>query len=159
MIENTIFGAIAVAILVSAVALAALRPAATALGLVDKPGGRKLHEGDVPVIGGVAMFIGMFAGLLLVDNPVYQMLPLCIACLFILFVGVLDDRFHLPATVRISAQIAAVLIMVYGAGLPLIGIGDPFGTGDISMGRFTLVFTMLVTLTMINAYNLIDGAD
>ena len=145
--------------LVATMTLAALRPAATALDLVDKPGGRKLHEGDIPVVGGIAMFIGMYAGLLLVRNPEYQLLPLCAASALILFVGVLDDRFHLPASVRISAQVAAVLIMVYGARLPLTGIGDPFGTGDIDMGRFTLVFTMLVTLSMINAYNLIDGAD
>jgi UDP-GlcNAc:undecaprenyl-phosphate GlcNAc-1-phosphate transferase len=58
-----------------------------------------------------------------------------------------------------SAQIAAVLIMVFGADLELSGIGDPFGTGEIRMGRFTLAFTMLVSLTMINAYNLIDGVD
>ena len=159
MIEGTIFGAIAVATLVTAAAVAALRPAATAVGLVDKPGGRKLHEGDIPVVGGIAIFIGMFAGLILVRNPEYQLLPICIACSIILFVGVLDDRFHLAASVRFSAQVAAVLIMVYGAYLPLTGIGDPFGTGDISMGRFTLVFTMLVTLAMINAYNLIDGVD
>jgi UDP-GlcNAc:undecaprenyl-phosphate GlcNAc-1-phosphate transferase len=53
----------------------------------------------------------------------------------------------------------AVLLMVYGSGLELADIGDPFGTGIISMGSFTLIFTMLVTLTMINAYNLVDGAD
>ncbi len=159
MIENNLFGAVSVAALISVVTLAALRPAAGALGLIDKPGGRKLHDGDVPVIGGIAMFIGMFAGLLLVKDPAYQLLPLFAASSFILFVGVLDDRFHLPATVRMSAQIAAVLIMIYGAHLPLASIGAPFGMGEISMGRFTLVFTMLVTLTMINAYNLIDGVD
>lgn len=149
----------AIAALVSVVTLAALRPAADTLGLIDKPGGRKLHEGDVPVIGGIAMFVGMFAGLLLLRNPVYELLPLLVASSFILLIGVLDDRFHLPASVRVSAQIAAVLILVYGAHLSLSNIGAPFGTGDIGMGRFTLVFTMLVTLTMVNAYNLIDGAD
>ena len=149
----------AVAALVSVVTLAALRPAAAAIGLVDKPGGRKLHDGEVPVIGGIAMFAGIFAGLLLVKSPVYPVLPLLAASTFIVLIGVLDDRFHLPATVRLSAQIAAVLMLVYGAQLSLGNIGAPFGTGDIEMGRFTLVFTMLVTLTMINAYNLVDGVD
>ena len=159
MIENNLFGAVSIAALVSVVTLAALRPAADTLGLIDKPGGRKLHEGNVPVIGGIAMFVGMFAGLLLLKNPLYELLPLWVASTFILLIGVLDDRFHLPASVRFSAQIAAVLILVYGAHLPLSSIGDPFGTGEIAMGRFTLVFTILVTLTMINAYNLVDGAD
>ena len=140
-----------VAFLVSTVFLVALRPVATALRLVDKPGGRKLHKGDVPIIGGVAMFAGMCAGLLLLNTPVYSPLPLFAACSLILVVGVIDDRFHLPASVRLSIQIAAVLIMVYGAKLSLAGIGDPFGVGEIAMGRFTLIFTMLVTLAVINA--------
>ena len=49
--------------------------------------------------------------------------------------------------------------MFYGSGFRLDDIGDPFGIGIISMGPFTLVFTVVVSLTVINAYNLIDGAD
>jgi UDP-GlcNAc:undecaprenyl-phosphate GlcNAc-1-phosphate transferase len=159
LIENNIIGAMAVALLVSTVFLVSLRPVAIALGLVDRPGGRKNHEGNVPIIGGVAMFAGMFAGLLLVNSPSYPLVPLFVAAALILVVGVLDDRLMLPASVRLSAQTAAVLIMVYGAQLPLTGIGDPFGNGEIVMGRLTMAFTLLVTLTMINAYNLVDGVD
>ncbi len=148
-----------VAFLVSTVFLAALRPVAITMGLVDKPGGRKRHNGEVPVIGGIAMFAGMFAGLLLFKSPIYSLLPIFVACSLILVIGVLDDRFGLPAFLRLSAQIAAVLIMVYGTHLSLAGIGAPFGMGEIVMGRYTLIFTMLVTLTMVNAYNLIDGVD
>jgi len=99
------------------------------------------------------------AGLLLVDSPSYPLLPLFVAAALILVVGVLDDRLMLPASVRLSAQTAAVLIMVYGAQLALTDIGDPFGSGEIVMGRLTMAFTLLVTLTMINAYNLVDGVD
>ena len=49
--------------------------------------------------------------------------------------------------------------MYYGSGFRLADIGDPFGTGIISMGPFTLIFTTVVALTVINAYNLIDVAD
>jgi len=149
----------AVAFLVSTVFLVALRPVAIALGLVDKPGGRKLHVGDVPIVGGVAMFAGMFAGLLMLKFPAHFLLPIFVACSLILVIGVVDDRFHLPASARLSTQIAATLIMVYGANSFLETIGAPFGTGEIAMGRFWLVLTMLVTLSMINAYNLIDGVD
>ena len=159
MIESRILGATAVAFLVSTVFLVALRPVAIALHLVDKPGGRKLHDGDVPIVGGVAMFAGMFAGLLMLRLPAYFLMPIFVACSLILVIGVVDDRFHLPASARLSAQIAATLIMVFGANSFLDNIGAPFGTGEISMGRFTLIFTMLVTLSMINAYNLIDGVD
>ncbi len=159
MTDAPILASAAIAFAVTVVLMFALRPVAASFGLVDKPGGRKLHDGEVPIIGGVAMFFGMFAGLMLLPASVYQLTPLFAACSLLLVLGVIDDRFHVHAPVRMTGQIAAVLIMVYGAGLALPAIGDPFGTGEIGMGRFTLIFTMLVTLTMINAYNLIDGAD
>jgi UDP-N-acetylmuramyl pentapeptide phosphotransferase/UDP-N-acetylglucosamine-1-phosphate transferase len=39
--------------------LLALRPVAQVAGLIDKPGGRKTHRGEVPVVGGIAMFAGL----------------------------------------------------------------------------------------------------
>ena len=148
-----------VAFIVTIVFLSALRPIAKAIGLVDKPGGRKTHDGHVPIVGGMAMFAGMFVASLLVPHGPFAWLPLVIASAILVTVGVIDDRFHIPASVRMSAQLAVVLLMVFGAGLSLGSIGDPFGTGEIVMGRFTLIFTALVTLSMINAYNLIDGVD
>ena len=45
--------------LVSCTMLLALRPFAEVVGLIDKPGGRKTHHGEVPVVGGIAMFTGL----------------------------------------------------------------------------------------------------
>ncbi len=149
----------AITLAVTVVFMYALRPFAESVGLVDRPGGRKAHTGNIPVMGGLAMFVGMFTGMTVFDISAYALGSLFLASFLLVTVGMLDDRFHIPSPVRIVAQIAVVLIMVYGAGLPLYQIGDPFGTGLISLGPFTLIFTLCVTLTMINAYNLIDGAD
>jgi len=148
-----------VAFAVATALMWALRPVAFGLDLVDRPGGRKFHDGDIPIIGGLAMYAGLFAGLSLVGLPGAALLSIFVASSILLLIGVLDDRFYLLASVRMSSQIAVVLLMVYGAHLYLADIGDPFGTGTISMRRYTLIFTALVTLTMINAYNLVDGAD
>jgi UDP-GlcNAc:undecaprenyl-phosphate GlcNAc-1-phosphate transferase len=101
----------------------------------------------------------MFAGLLLVEPSSSVYLIFFVACSFLLIIGVIDDSFALPASARMLAQVATVLIMIYGGGHQLADIGDPFGTGVISMGKLTLAFTLLVTLTMVNAYNLVDGID
>jgi len=74
-------------------------------------------------------------------------------------VGVVDDVHTVPAIVRILIQIAAILLMIYGANLFLSGIGSPFGLGEIMLGPFTLIGTMVVAITVVNAYNLVDGAD
>lgn len=159
MSANFPFPSMAVAFLVTVTFMFALRPLAQRLHLVDRPGGRKSHDGDVPIIGGIAMFIGVFAGLLLIKGATMLVVTLLLASFLLIVVGVIDDKYALTASVRMAIQVAAVLIMFYGSGFQLADIGDPFGTGVISMGPFTLVFTIVVSLTVINAYNLIDGAD
>lgn len=149
----------AVAFLVTVAFMFALRPLAQRIHLVDRPGGRKAHDGEVPIIGGIAMFFGVFAGLLLIKGATLLVVTLLLASFLLVVIGVLDDKYALTASVRVAIQISAVFIMFYGSGFQLADIGDPFGTGIISMGPFTLIFTTIVSLTVINAYNLIDGAD
>jgi UDP-GlcNAc:undecaprenyl-phosphate GlcNAc-1-phosphate transferase len=139
--------------------LSALRPLAKSVGLVDRPGGRKAHIGDVPIIGGIAMFIGVFAGLALIQGATLLIVTHLVASLLLIIIGVLDDKYSLSAGIRIAAQVAVVLIMFYGSGFQLVDIGDPFGFGVITLGPFSLIFTTIVSLTVINAYNFVDGAD
>jgi UDP-GlcNAc:undecaprenyl-phosphate GlcNAc-1-phosphate transferase len=156
---TNLFPSMAIAFIVTVALMFALRPVAIGVGLVDHPGGRKIHEGIVPVMGGIAMFFGIFAGVSLLGLASATLISVVLGSILLLVVGVADDRFDITAAARITAQVAVVLLMFYGAGLRLSDIGDPFGTGVIEMGRFTLIFTLLVTVTMVNAYNLIDGAD
>ena len=159
LIDNNIIAAMLVAFTVSTAAMVALRPVAKSVGLIDVSGGRKAHLGGVPVVGGLAIFAGMFAALTMTPNAAYDYLPLFVASSILVLIGLVDDKYHIPATIRMSTQIAVVLVMVYGANLSLVSIGDPFGSGEVYMGRFILIFTMLVTVSMINAYNFIDGID
>ena len=159
MTDSLILPGSVVALVVTLVFMFALRPVAEAIGLVDRPGGRKSHIGDIPVIGGVAMFLGIFAGMSLFQESGHAVGSLMSASLLLVVIGAIDDRFHLPSAVRLAAQITVALIMVYGAGLSLADVGDPFGIGMISLGPFELIFTVCVTLTIINSYNLIDGVD
>ena len=159
MSEFILIPAMSVAFVVTVSFMIAFRPLARTLGLVDKPGGRKLHEGEIPIIGGLAMFIGVVSGLILLPVSSTLSITFVVASFLLILIGVLDDRFALPASSRIAIQVTAVLIMVYGAGYRLTDIGDPFGIGVIGLGQFSLLMTVLVSLTVINAYNLIDGAD
>jgi len=156
---NNLFPSIAIAFILTIALMFAFRPLAIGIGLVDHPGGRKHHEGIVPVIGGMAMFFGILAGTSLLGLPADTLISVMLGSFLLLMVGVADDRFTIPAAARLTTQVAVVLLLYYGAGLGLSDIGDPFGTGVIELGRFALIFTLLVTVTMVHAYNLIDGAD
>ncbi len=159
MIESHTIAAIAVAFAVTVVFMVSLRPLARSIGFVDRPGGRKTHVGDVPVVGGVAMFAGLIAGFSILNDAVGIHLSLLIASALLVIMGVLDDKHQLPPSIRLLTQIVVVLLMVFGAKLMLADMGNPFGTGVFTLGRATLIFTMLVAVTMINAYNFVDGAD
>jgi UDP-GlcNAc:undecaprenyl-phosphate/decaprenyl-phosphate GlcNAc-1-phosphate transferase len=150
---------IAVALIVTIAFMFALRPIAKRVGLVDRPGGRKRHSGDIPIIGGLAMFYGVMTGLSVLGLDLVFLLNIFVASFLLIVIGVIDDKYPLPAAARITTQVAAVLIMIYGADLYLADMGNPFGFGLITTGPFMLIFTMLVALTMINAYNMIDGID
>lgn len=134
-----------------------LRPVAAVAGFVDVPGGRKRHGAAVPVIGGVAMSVGLGFGSSLVDHPQFWN-PTVLAMFLLVVVGTIDDRLDLPPTVRLIAQMCASLIVVFGAGVSVGYLGAPFFF-SLSLGAFGGIFSVLFIMTVINAFNVIDGID
>src|SRR3954469_24996264 len=96
------------AFVVTVLFMFALRPVAIAIGLVDVPGGRKRHDFPVPVIGGIAMSIGLGVGTRLVGGP-DSWTPTVLGIYLLVVVGTIDDRFDLPPNVRLIAQSCAAL--------------------------------------------------
>lgn len=146
-------------LMVTVLCMLALRPFARSVGLIDRPGGRKMHIGEIPVIGGLAMFAGLLVSGLYTYQS-YPDFPYLIAGLAVLvFVGVLDDRFDLPAPVRFIGQTSAALLMVAGANVVANNIGNVFFGGVVDLGWFADLFTIVIVLTAINAFNMFDGSD
>jgi UDP-GlcNAc:undecaprenyl-phosphate/decaprenyl-phosphate GlcNAc-1-phosphate transferase len=145
------------AFLVTILFMFALRPMAIAARLVDVPGGRKRHGNSVPVIGGIAMSIGLGVGTSLIGAPAWWT-PVLIAIYLLVVVGTIDDRFDLPANVRLVAQSCAALLVVFAARIVVIDLGDILGH-RLNLGPLGVPFTILFVITLINAFNLIDGLD
>src|SRR4029453_1285243 len=102
-------------LLVTILFMFALRPLARGVGLIDRPGGRKMHVGEVPVIGGLAMFGGLAIGSLYSYSAIQGFPFFLTAIALLVLVGALDDRYDLPPSIRFLAQICATLMMVAGA--------------------------------------------
>src|SRR5882762_3530761 len=148
----------ALAFAVTAVLTLTLRPLALRLGITDKPGGRKQHIGEIPLIGGIAMFIGILVAAMTTVQTT-GLWTLLVPAALLVVVGVIDDRYNIGVSARLAAQICAALIMMIGGGLYLRDIGDPFGTGRLGLGILAIPVSVLVTLSVINAFNFIDGID
>ena len=91
MEEAKLVAASAIALAVTLFAIFSLRPMARRLGLVDKPDGRKLHRGRVPLIGGLCFFLGTVAGLTSLGYVDSFVASLLVPCALIVMTGAVDD--------------------------------------------------------------------
>jgi UDP-GlcNAc:undecaprenyl-phosphate GlcNAc-1-phosphate transferase len=149
--------AVFLAFVVTVVFMFVLRPVAVAIGLVDVPGGRKRHDSPVPLIGGICMSIGLGFGTSLVDHPEFWN-PTLLSVYLLAVVGVVDDRFDLPPNVRLIAQGCAALLLVFASDIAIRTLGEPLFF-EVHLGLFSVPFTILFIVTLINAFNIIDGID
>src|SRR3990167_2762186 len=68
-----------------------LRPAAEHIGLVDTPGGRKMHADAVPLIGGIAIFVGFCFSLLCLNVSLHDYRGLLAGSAIFVLICVMDD--------------------------------------------------------------------
>lgn len=143
--------------MVTLVLLHLLRPLAAAAGFVDLPGGRKTHEGPVPLIGGICMSLGLGFGAAFSPHPAYWD-PALIGLYLLVVVGTIDDLVEIRASVRLAAQCCAALVVVFASGVQVTSLGSPvFFLAPL--GIMSLPFTLLFIMTLTNAFNMVDGTD
>lgn len=134
-------------------------PIAVEVGLVDKPNERKQHCGHIPLIGGISIFLAVLAASLLWLPNTLELRMYLIASAMMVFIGVLDDKFDLRVRIRIIGQIIIASLMIYGVGGYVTDLGDLFGFGNVTLGSMGILFTYVAIITVINAYNMIDGIN
>ena len=141
-----------------------LHRAAPALGLIGHPGGRRLHAAPVPLVGGLAIAIGLSLAFAWRGTVQPAPLALMVAALSIVTGGVLDDRIELTARVKLAIQIVAANALVELGGMLLLHAGALFSPAVQGLGvalgvALTAPFTILGIVGVMNAMNMIDGAD
>jgi len=149
-----------VTIFISAIALWLGYPFAKHYQLLDYPSGRKQHKGDVPLIGGFAIFFGALAGALVTFHNVANLSTFFIAGSLLLLLGALDDRFSISVALRFFMQAVAVVFVAWTSDTWLFYLGDLIGLGEIFLPTWLAVpFTVFAVIGVINAVNMIDGID
>ncbi|SES16483.1 MraY family glycosyltransferase [Streptomyces qinglanensis] len=144
-----------------------VRKFAIAAGAMPPVRARDVHREPTPRLGGIAMFGGLCAGLLvasqltnigklftLSDEP----RALLSGAGLIWLIGVLDDKWGVDALVKLGGQMIAAGVMVL-QGLTILWLPVP-GVGNVALTPFqgTLLTVALVVIT-INAVNFVDGLD
>lgn len=155
----TILTALLVAFSVSVLTIKVLLPLAPHIGLVDVPNERKNHDGAIPLIGGISIYTGvLIASTLFVEQS--QIINLYfISSALLVFIGTMDDIYDLNVAPRMIFQGIVATVMVFGAGIYIHDLGNLLSFGNVDIGSYGMIFTMLACITAINAFNMIDGID
>ncbi|MCM8594280.1 MraY family glycosyltransferase [Accumulibacter sp.] len=160
-----LFGA---CLLISAAVIAVAAALARQLGIVDRPGGHKLHVAVTPFVGGFGVFAvlvcampvarflsgGVAGGL---DVPAIHGILLAAGLVFV--TGLADDVWLIGFKPRLVVHALAALWMVYVGDVQLRSLGELFPDVDVDLGVWGLPLTVFATIGLINAMNMIDGID
>ncbi|MGW8061471.1 MraY family glycosyltransferase [Streptomyces ziwulingensis] len=144
-----------------------VRKFAIVAGAMPEIRARDVHREPTPRLGGIAMFFGLCAGLLVADHltnlsEVFENSneprALLSGAALIWLIGVLDDKFEIDALIKLGGQMIAAGVMVV-QGLTILWIPVP-GVGNVALTQWqgTLLTVALVVIT-INAVNFVDGLD
>ncbi|MGP4006172.1 MraY family glycosyltransferase [Streptomyces sp. 4N124] len=144
-----------------------VRKFAIVAGAMPQIRARDVHREPTPRLGGIAMFFGLCAGLLVADhltnlNEVFaesnEPRALLSGAALIWLIGVLDDKFEIDALIKLGGQMIAAGVMVM-QGLTILWLPIP-GVGNVALTQWqgTLLTVALVVIT-INAVNFVDGLD
>ena len=130
---------------------------AASLGIVDRPGGRKVHDRPIPRVGGVAMVAGAVAAVVVFGSWSAPLGAFVAGAAVLMAFGLWDDRFDLSPRYKLLGQVAAVLPAVLWGEVVIRHI--PLGAGLVLPDWAALPFTVFVLVGVTNAVNLSDGLD
>ena len=140
-----------------------IRKASPRMGLIDITGreARKDHGGKPALVGGIAIFLGLFSTSFfwLTPSTFQTFITLFWGMAMFLALGIYDDARHVPALAKLGLQIIIASIVVFGFEMKLYNLGYLNGEDLFSLGDLAGVFTVICILVFTNAFNLVDGLD
>ena len=138
-----------------------VRSFALQVGWADQPNARRLNKEPLPNVGGITIYAGVIAALVLatslrpivIEGVLAQVLTILLGGSILVLVGFIDDQFSLPPSFRLFTQIITALLLVASD----IQIETPLGTPLDPL--ISTLLTVLWVVGITNAINLMDGMD
>ncbi|MCL1067017.1 UDP-N-acetylglucosamine--undecaprenyl-phosphate N-acetylglucosaminephosphotransferase [Shewanella olleyana] len=149
-----------ISFVLSLITIVLSRPIAIKAGLVDLPNeSRKLHDGEIPLVGGIGIYISILTASMLFFEHSQVLNVYLVAAAMVLFVGSLDDRYDLSVKIRLVAQVIIASLMIFGTEQHFTSLGSITGFTNVELGFLGASFTIVAIIGGINAVNMMDGID
>lgn len=126
---------------------------------VVKPNKRTSHEGAIPNIGGINIFVSFFVTVFLFSFGIFSQLQFIILGVFIiLIVGFVDDLIDLNVSWKLIGELASAFFLIVLSDIRLTNLHGFMGIYEIADWQ-SYILSFFVFIVIINALNLIDGID
>lgn len=126
--------------------------------ILDHPNAHKTHIAAKPLLGGVAVFLGIVLTMLFTLEIDDKLISLGTGTLVLFITGLLDDLYDIRPVYKLLGQTAAAAIVVLWNYHLYIMMIDYFKRFSIPAAIVIILIIGWIVL-MINAFNLIDGLD
>ena len=155
-----------------AIVIPAIVSVADKIHLYDTQDGRKVHQGEVPRLGGIAFLPAILFTLLAVlaimtrflpeslhvtYAPITEIMMAAAGCVLLYLVGIMDDVIGVSYRSKFIVQFLAAILLCC-SGLYISDLHGVFGIRSVSP-FIGVPLTVLITVFIINSINLIDGID
>lgn len=155
-----------------AIVIPAIVSVADKIHLYDTQDGRKVHQGEVPRLGGIAFLPAILFTLLAVlaimtrflpeslhvtYAPITEIMMAAAGCVLLYLVGIMDDVIGVSYRSKFIVQFLAAVLLCC-SGLYISDLHGVFGIRSVSP-FIGVPLTVLITVFIINSINLIDGID
>lgn len=159
---SSVLLAMGLAAVVSLAATPLVKALSVKVGAVDVPkDARRMHDHPIPRMGGLAIFFGFLASMLLFVPLDAEKQGMLLGAVIIVVLGMLDDKYALPPKPKFLVQIVAALVAVM-AGNQINVLSNPniFSPNPVwQLGWLAYPVTVIWIVAITNAVNLIDGLD
>jgi UDP-GlcNAc:undecaprenyl-phosphate GlcNAc-1-phosphate transferase len=128
------------------------------LNLVDLPSERKIHLKPTAFTGGLTMSIIYICSIQLFDIHGKDLNLILSIAFLIAILGLIDDKYNLDTGSKLSLQIIPIFYLIVFENMTLTHIGD-YRWFKLNLGTFSIPFTLICVLFLINSFNYFDGVD
>jgi UDP-GlcNAc:undecaprenyl-phosphate/decaprenyl-phosphate GlcNAc-1-phosphate transferase len=135
------------------------------LGVMAHPSERHVHSKPMPLLGGLAMFLGFAAAIVLILPNVapgdrFEVIGVLVVSALAAILLIADDRWSLPPLSKFGLQvlIALIAVLAFGKEFQITFVSLP-SLGIVQLGWLAVPISLFWILGMQNTVNLLDGVD
>ncbi len=151
--------AFSVALVASLLLAVPVRALALRVGMVDLPGPRKVHLQPIPLLGGLAIYGGVFLGVLSLfqGEARAQIAGILAGATLIAAVGILDDRglLHHQIKLFVGMPVAAVILLLSGIHAQVFSVLLGGKLGTVLDAALSIVWVVGITAS----FSILDHMD